>query len=210
MTTDMKTCHIAKSGNIITPEGRLSFAQYLVEPQENQSGKMKYSLNLLIPNDANLSELKKAMGKIALEKCDGDKNRAKNFVERRFLDPLNLPGGGKPMDDAFKGWVLLRASSDYKPKMAYPNGSAIPDEQIRTEIYSGRWARVTINPYWSNNKENKGVFLGLQNVQLLGHDDNMGVSIPNAEDEFDAVEGAEETPSGGSEAADSDVDAMFD
>lgn len=208
MTTDMKKCHVAKSGNIITPKGRLSYAQFLINPQENQNGKLKHNLNLVVPGDADLSELKKKMAKIALEKVDGDQNRAKALVNKRFLNPNDLPGGGKPMGEEFEGWVLIRASSDYKPKFAYPNGKAIPDEEIANELYSGRWARVTLNPYWSNNKENKGVFLGLQNVQLLDHDENLGTAIPDAEDEFDAVDGADE-PEAGSSVADEDVDSMF-
>lgn len=206
--TDMKTCKVAASGNIITPKGRLSYAQYLETPNKNEkTGKEKYQLNLLLPADVNLKELKTAMAKVALDKVDGDKNRAAKLVEKRFLDPNDLPQGGKPMGEEFEGWILVRASSDYKPKMAYPNGKAIPDEEIKNELYSGRWGRVTLNPYWSNNKENPGVFLGLQNVQLLDHDDNLGVSLPNAEDEFDAVEGADSGET--AESSSSDVDDMF-
>lgn len=207
MSIDMKKCQVFESGNIATPKGRLSYAQYLIEPQENQNGKLKYNCNIVVPGDADLTALKNKMGKIALDKCDGDKNRAKNLVEKRFLDPNNLPGGGKPMGDEFDGFVLLRGSSDYKPTFVYPNGQPIPDEEIANELYSGRWARVSFNPYWSGNKQNPGVFLGLQNVQLLDHDDNIGMKRVRAEDEFTAVDdagGAETSTSG-----DSDVDAMF-
>jgi len=207
MTKDVKVCHVASSGNIITPSGRASYAQYLVAPQENQGGKLKYNLNLLLPADRNLDELKKKMGKIALEKLDGDKTRAKNMIEKRFLDPNNLPNNGKPAGDEFEGWTLLRASSDYKPKFVYPNGQEVPAEELSKDVYSGRWVRATLNPYWSANKENPGVFLGLQNIQLLDHDENLGVSIPEATDEFGAV--SDEGPEAGSTVPDSDVDAMF-
>lgn len=210
-TIDMTTCHIAKSGNIITPKGRLSYAQFLIEAQERtyeDSGKTVkvYSTNLLIPPGADLSELKKKMAKIALEKLDGDKTRAQSFVNKRFLNPNDLPQGGKPMGEEFEGWTLIRATSSYKPKFAYPNGKEIPEAEIANELYSGRWARVTINPYWTSNKKNPGVCLGLQNVQLLDHAENLGVAIPNAEDEFDSVEGGKEA---GSTVSDNDVDDMF-
>ena len=213
MTIDMNKCHIAKSGNIITCKMRLSYAQYLIEPQERtyeDSGKTVkvYSMNGVAPAGSDWSELKKAMGKIALEKCKGDKTRAASFVNKRFLDPNNLPQGGKPMGEEFAGWTLVRATSSYKPKFAYPNGKEIPAEEIENELYSGRWARVTINPYWTDNKKNPGVCLGLQNVQLLDHAENLGTSIPNAEDEFDSVEGDaaanDKTP-----AATNAVDEMF-
>lgn len=210
-TIDMNTCHVAKSGNIITPKGRLSYAQFLIEAQERtyeDSGKTVkvYSTNLLIPPGADLGELKKKMAKIALEKLDGDKKRAASFVEKRFLDPNNLPQGGKPMGEEFEGWTLIRATSSYKPKFAYPNGKEIPEAEIANELYSGRWARVTINPYWTANKKNPGVCLGLQNVQLLDHAENLGVAIPNAEDEFESVEGKAEA---GSTVSDNEVDDMF-
>lgn len=206
--TDMTKCHIAKSGNIITPKGRLSYAQYLLEPQARKYDDGKevkvYSMNLLLPPGADVTELKKAMGKVALEKCDGDKVRAKNFVEKRFLDPNNLPAGGKPMGEEFEGWTLIRATSSYKPKFAYPNGKEIPAEEVENELYSGRFARVTINPYWTNNKKNPGVCLGLQNVQLLDHADNLGGSIASAEDEFGDGDASDDA---GGKAA--DVDDMF-
>lgn len=210
-TIDMNTCHVAKSGNIITPKGRLSYAQFLIEAQERtyeDSGKTVkvYSTNLLIPPGADLGELKRKMAKIALEKLDGDKTRAQSFVNKRFLNPNDLPQGGKPMGEEFEGWTLIRATSSYKPKFAYPNGKEIPESEIANELYSGRWARVTINPYWTSNKKNPGVCLGLQNVQLLDHAENLGVAIPNAEDEFDSVEGGKEA---GSTVSDKDVDDMF-
>jgi hypothetical protein len=214
--TDMKKATVAKSGNIITPKGRLSYAQYLEKPNKNKkTGAEKYQLSILMPGDVDLVELKNAMGKIAISNVNGDQTRAKKLVEKRFLDPNDLPQGGKPAGPQFEGWILVRASSDYKPKFAYPNGTSIPDEEIQKELYSGRWARATLNPYWSNNDENPGVFLGLQNVQLLDHDENMGVRLPDAEEEFDAVDGVDagsgSAPQNDSSnaAGDSDVDKMF-
>ena len=194
MTIDMNTCHIAKSGNIITPKGRATYAQFLVNPQERtyeDSGKTAkvYSLNLLLPPTADLKELKNKMGKIALEKCDGDKKRAASFVNKRFLDPNDLPQGGKAAGEEFEGWVLIRATSSYKPSFVYPNGKSIPDEKLADELYSGRWLRATINPYWTSNKKNPGVCLGLQNIQLLDHDENLGGARAQAEDEFGGFDG---------------------
>ena len=214
MTIDLTKCRISKSGNIITCKGRLSYSQYLIEAQERtyeDSGKKAkvYQGSLLIPPKHDLSELKKKMGKIALEKLDGDKNRAANFVNKRFLDPNNLPQGGKPAGEEFEGWTLIRATSSYKSKFAYPNGKEIPESEIENELYSGRWACFSINPYWTANKKNPGVCLGLQNVQLLDHADNLGASIPSAEDEFDAVDGSD-TSEAGSSVSDADVDDMFD
>lgn len=213
-TIDFSKCRIAKSGNIITCKGRLSYAQYLIEAQERtyeDSGKKAkvFQGSLLIPPQSDFSELKKKMGKIALEKLDGDKNRAANFVNKRFLDPNNLPQGGKPAGEEFEGWTLIRATSSYKPKFAYPNGKEIPESEIENELYSGRWAVFSINPYWTPNKKNPGVCLGLQNVQLLDHAESLGAAVVSAEDEFDAVDGSDEGSDAGSSVSDADVDDMF-
>jgi hypothetical protein len=215
---DVTKSFVLPSGNIILPRGRLSYAQFLVNPQDRtdkKTGKttQAYSMNLLVPGPGNkqglpvgdFTELKKAMGKIALENCDGDKNRAKTFVEKRFLDPNNLPSGGKPAGEEFEGWVLIRGSRTTKPEFSYPNGNKIPDSEITNELYSGRWARPSVNVYWSNRADNKGVCIGLQNVWLLDHAENMGVAIPKAEDEFgDAGRTDDDTSS-----SSNDVDDMF-
>ena len=194
--TGIDTCHVSEtSGNIITCKGKLFFAKYLYEGNANDKGKVKYNLEICFKPDADLIGLKNAMGKIALENCDGDADQARNFVNKRFIDPNNKPGNGKPAGKEFKDWVLIRASSDDIPDFVLPSGKRIIDHSsIKGECYSGRWARVTLNPYWLDMKTKegmiiKGLFLGLQNVQLLDHDTPIGFVKPEGAEEFGAVEG---------------------
>ena len=212
MAINVNECRMSKAGYVITAKGRLSYAQYIYTAQENKQGKEMYSGAILIPPTANLSVLKNKMGEIGLPNLDGDKNRTKKIVMKRFLDPNDLPNGGKPAGEEFEGWTLLRSSNSNQPKVFYPNGDLIPDNQISKEMYSGRWASFLLNPYWSGNSENPGVFLSLQGVQLLDHDENIGANIPDAEGEFDAVEvdGVESKPASTSgDTSDNDVDDMF-
>ena len=150
------------------------------------------------------------MAPIAMKELD-DKAKAKAAIERRFLDPNNLPGGGKPMGEEFEGWTLLRMSAKYKPDFIYPNGKPISASEINNEVYSGRWARISVNPYWFKTKAQSGVTLGLQNVQLLDHDENLGGGKPKGEGEFDAVsdEGGSSTASS-DDAGGDDIDDLFD
>lgn len=213
-TIDLTKSRIAKSGNIISPKGRLSYAQYLLDPQERtyeDSGKTTkvYQGSLLVPPKYDFSELKKKMAKIALEKCDGDKKRAITFVEKRFLDPNNLPQGGKPAGEEFEGWTLIRATSSRKPNFAYPNGKEIDPKDVENELYSGRWACFSINPFWTANKKNPGVCLGLQNVHLLEHAENIGSKSPDVTDEFESAEEGGDSDEAGSSVSDADVDDMF-
>ena len=127
------TCHVLNNGNILTPKGKLFYAQYLYTPQENQQGKMKYNLDICFPPGTDLKGLKNAMGKVALEGCDNDQARARALVEKRFIDPNNKPSGGKPAGDEFNGWISVRASSETKPDFIYPNAKKCPDEKIKEE-----------------------------------------------------------------------------
>lgn len=209
--------HKLDNGNIITPKGKLFFAKFLYTPQENQQGQMKYNLDLCFKPGTDLSLLKNEMGKLALDKLDGDATRAKNFVNKRFIDPNNKPSGGKPAGPEYEGWVSIRASSDTVPDFITANGKkmSIEDAKKVDGVYSGRWARVTVKPYWSGNSKNPGVFLGLVNVQLLEHDTPIGFVKPQGESEFGAVEVADTAApiSGGDDTAPtggSAVDALFD
>jgi hypothetical protein len=86
--------------------------------------------------------------------------------------------------------VYVAARSNDKPGIVGPNGKS---DGIEPEhVYSGRWARMTVDAYGYDVDGNKGVSFGLKNVQLLDNDDELvvGGSKVSAESEFDAVEGA--------------------
>lgn len=210
---DTSKCHVSPtSGNIITPKGILSYTQFLVTPNK----KGKYNLSLLLKPGSDLKELKNAMGKLALEGLDGDQKQAINFVEKRFTDPNDRKSGGKPYGPEFEGWTLVTASAKYMPDFVHPSGQKIPAEKIADEAYSGRWGRVTLNPYWmdeevideaGNKIRVKGVFLGLVNVQLLDQGKPLGFVKTSGSEEFGAVEvEGGETPAPTTAAA---VDALF-
>lgn len=207
-----KECMIAPSGYVISPKGILSYADGLYTAKNNGFGKLKHNLNILLPKDVDLTILKKEMAKLALEKLNGDKEAAMKMVNKRFLDPNDLPSGGKPAGPQFEGWTLIRATSDNCPRFVHPDGKRVEDSDLPKEVYSGRWGRVTLNPFWSDNKTNKGVFLGLQDVQVLDHGEPLGRVRPDSEGEFGAVDVAgaaapntsTTAPTGGT-----DVDSMF-
>ena len=214
---DVNTCHVSPvSGNIITPKGKLFFAQYSYTPQKDDAGKDRYSLQLCFKPDVadkGLVMLKNELGKIALEALDGDKARAKTFVNNRFTDPNNRQKGGKPAGPEYEGWTLLSCASKQMPDFVLPNGQKVDPAQLSNECYSGRWARATVRPYWLSKGKYPGLYLGLVNVQLLDHDDPIGFTKAQGEEEFGAVEGAgtvtgdssvESTVSGGST-----IDSLF-
>lgn len=211
MPIDLSKCYETENGDVLTCEGRLSYTQYLLNGQENKKGKVMYQLNLLVPPSSDLKLLKNKMAVVGMKNTDNDETRTKKLVGKRFLDPRDLPGGGKPYPEEFEGWVLIRASSSFIPDFIHPNGNKMSHDQAKTEAYSGRWARVSLSPYWSNNEENKGIFLGLGHVQLLKHDDVLGASRPSSDGLFDAidVESGESNNSTNSTDETVSIDDMF-
>lgn len=216
-TSNTNTCHISeKSGNVITPAGVIFYAQYVVKGGKDNKGNEKYNLELCLPPEADLKGLKNAMGKLALENLDGDADQAKNYVNKRFLDPNNKPDGGKPAGDKFKGWTLIRASSKTPPDFVWPNGKKMSTQEALNSINSGDYVRATVNPYWLDTKTDdgvriKGLFLGLQNIQLVKKGEAIGFVKPEGEEEFGAIDGAEDfTSSDSTESkSSSGADALF-
>lgn len=178
MTINFKACRETKTGNIITPKCRLSFPNLFTARTPPGSDKEKYSVSMLIPPDADVALLKKAAAACAREKW-GDKLPAK--MKTPFLD-----AGDYEYEGYVAGWLLVRASSIQKPGIVRADGSTVTDE---SEVYPGRWACVSLRPFVYDTNGNRGVSFGLQNVQLLDHDEAIG-GRAKAEDEFEPVEDA--------------------
>jgi len=178
MSDILKKITKTESGNFRVP-GRISYPTvFTPKAQSDQPGaKLKYSCALLIPPGVDLTELKAAATAKAKETLGAKAAGCKS----PFLNPLE-----KGYDEEFKGWTLLRMSSDMKPDIVGPN----PKDHIEEprEVYPGRWARISTNPYAYNKNGNKGVTFGLNNIQLLDHDEPIAGGRTRAEDDFEAVE----------------------
>jgi hypothetical protein len=59
------------------------------------------------------------------------------------------------------------------------------DVTNKSEVYPGRWARMTVNAFGYANRT-RGVTLGLNNVQILKHDTSLGGKSA-AKSDFDVV-----------------------
>ena len=189
-TPEKRMARELNEGAIVLPIGRLSWTKDLAIGGENQKGTWTWMATLLCPPDSDFTIAQKLMYPIALEKTK-DSERAKSEVLRRFLDPNNKPGGGKPEGPEFDGWTMLRMSTTKKPDIMLPNGQRCENpEELQRECYSGRWAFVTANAYWFDVGTNKGVSLGLQNVILQDHDEPMGGGKPRGSEDYNALAAA--------------------
>lgn len=150
---------------VLTGEVRLSYANLTAPRAPQQGGEAKYSVTLLIPKTdtatkANIDASAEAAAQDAMGKLW-------NGVRPPVL-PVPVHDGdgvrenGTPYGPECKGCWVITASSKNKPQVVHQ--SDVNTELAPQDIYSGMYARVTINffGYMSNGK--KGVGCGLGNV----------------------------------------------
>jgi hypothetical protein len=190
--SNTKVFHTLEDGSLMTAEGRLFFAKYLLTAHENDQKKMVHAMELCFPPETDLKPLKKMLGKVAMEHTKNDEERAKELIKGRLINPCKLPKGGSRGSE-FEGWTLIRATSQQQPDFVWPNGSRMTIEEAEKAIKSGYWIRATIKAFPFKNPKNSGISIGLRNVQFLRPGPTIGYSKPDGEDEFAAIPGAEKS-----------------
>lgn len=185
--TNLNTCIKTASGTIVTPKGRMSYAQFILRPGDKKTakGQDKYSLSLLIPPGSDLTLLKEDASRAIREKFPALPDHKKKSLKSPFLDAYEKTG-----DEAFKDWTLLRVSTTVKPAIVDARGQHVSDE---SEVYSGRWARISVRAGGYDVDGNIGCSFFLSNVQLLDHDEALGGGRSRPENEFVPVEGTAES-----------------
>ena len=178
------------SENLLTPEFRVSFPSLFKATRFNEASEAKFSVTMLFPKDADLTELKKEAAQVAKEKW-GDK--VPKGLKTPFRDQGDFDHEGYE-----NGAVFIRASSKQRPGVVDKKVQSIVDD---SEVYPGCYARATIRAYAFDVPGNKGVAFGLQNFQKLRDGDPIsGRSKP--EDDF--------SPVSDGEVAGESADSLFD
>mgnify|MGYP005780712805 FL=1 len=95
---------------------------------------------------------------------------------------------GEPFGPECKGHWVLTASSKQKPQCVHI--SNIHSELLPTDVYSGMYARVTVNFYPFDVNGNRGVGCGLGNVCKTRDGEPLG-GRANAESDFADLEQAQ-------------------
>ena len=180
---------------VLTGEVRLSYAN-LVEPKPNKNdpnGTPKYSVTLLIPKDdvavkQNIDSSIEAVASEAVSKSWGG--------VRPPVMPISIHDGdgvrdnGTPYGEECKGCWVVTASSKQKPQVVHQ--SDINTELLPQDIYSGMYARVTINFFAYNRAGKRGIGCGLGNVMKTREGDPLSGSVSAASD----FAGIGQTPAG--------------
>lgn len=166
------------SKKVVTPTFRASFVNVFEPRQNEQSGKLEYSVKMIFDKDSDLSGVKEIIKEAIRNKWGS--NPPKN---------LKLPlrdGNGSDLDKypEDKDKFIANAKS-----VMYPPG--LIDGQTKQEIidpkdfYSGCYARASIVAYAYDNVS-KGVAFGLQNILKIKDGEPL-VNRASAESDFAGI-----------------------
>jgi hypothetical protein len=168
---------------VITNEVRLSYV-HLLEPyaQDKDKDEPMYSCLLLIPKSdkETLSCLVSAQ-KEAYETAKGDKLKGLKFdaVDQTLHD------GEEKYDIAerpeYEGMMICNVRSKLPPQIIDKYKEKV---ETKEEVYSGVYARVSVNAYAYNTGKKRGITFGLNNVQITRKGEPLG-GRASAQDDFD-------------------------
>lgn len=169
---------------VITGECRLSYAN-LWEPKSINGGTPKYSVSLIIPKSdkRTLDKIKAAIQAAYVEGEGKLKGNGKTVPALAILkNPLRDGDAERPDDEAYANSFFINANSGTAPGIV-DNQQEPQPITVRSEIYSGVYARASVNFYAFNSNGNKGIACGLNNIQKLRDSDPLG-GKSRAEDDF--------------------------
>lgn len=174
-----------KGTKVVTGEVRLSYA-HIWEPSAIEGNEPKYSVSVIVSK--NDKETLRAIKEAVEEAKEIGKGKWNGKIPPVLKTPLRDGDVERPDDEAYAGCYFFNASSKNKPGIVDENVQPILDQ---SEVYSGCYARVSVNFYAYNANGNKGVAAGLGNIQKIKDGDSLG-GATRAEDDFEAVEHEED------------------
>ena len=153
------------------------------EPVSVNGGAEKYSVSVLIPkNDKETINAINAAIDAAIEEGIskfGGKKPNKAAIKLPLRD-----GDTERDDEAYKGHFFINANSNTPPQIVDRSVKPILD---RGDVYSGCFARVSLNFFAFNSNGSKGVACGLGNIQKVRDGEPLG-GKSKAEDDFSTIE----------------------
>ena len=170
---------------VLTGEVRLSYVN-LIQPRTNNNdpnAEPKYSVTLLIPK-TDEAVYQNILASIEAAAADAQ-SKIWNGVRPPVM-PIPIHDGdgvrenGTPYGPECKGCWVLTASTKQKPQVVHQ--SDINTELLPQDIYSGMWARVTINFFGYARAGKKGVGCGLGNVMKTRDDEPLSGGASAAAD----------------------------
>lgn len=171
--------------HVVTGKVRLSYAHLFQPYAANQGQEPKYSTTILVPKT---DQDTKAKIDAAIESAKiGGASKWGGTVPPQLNVCVHdgdgpRPSDGMPFPEECRGHWIFTASSKQPPKVVDLQLNPIMDQN---EVYSGCYARVSVDFFAYNSNGRKGIGCGLQNVQKLADGTPLG-NRTSAEDDFGA------------------------
>ena len=162
---------------VVTGIVRLSYAN-VWEPASINGSKPKYSVSLIIPkgDTKTIADINAAVDAAIQEGAAKFGGKIPNKAALKL--PLR-DGDIERDDEAYKGSYFVNANSTTAPEVVDRSLQRILD---RNEVYSGCYARVSINFYAFNSNGNRGIACGLGNIQKVRDGEPLGGKTSAADD----------------------------
>lgn len=169
---------IMNGNRVVTNEVRLSYAN-VWEPKSINGSDPKYGVSLIIPKSdtETIDLINKAIDQAITDGISkfGGKKPNKAAIK------LPLRDGIEKDDEAYEDAYFINCNSKTAPQIVGLDRRPITDE---TEVYSGCFAKVSINFYAFNSNGNKGIACGLGNIQKTRDGESLGGGRVSAADDF--------------------------
>ena len=154
---------------VVTGVVRLSYAN-VWEPTSINGGTPKYSVSLIIPkSDKKTIDAINAAVDAAIK--DGASKFGGKIPNKAALKLPLRDGDTEREDEAYKDSYFVNANSTTAPQIVDRAVQPILD---RSEVYSGCYARVSVNFYAFNSNGNRGIACGLGNIQKIRDGEPLG------------------------------------
>lgn len=162
---------------VVTGVVRLSYAN-VWEPASINGGTPKYSVSLIIPkSDHKTIDAINAAVDAAIK--DGAAKFGGKIPNKAALKLPLRDGDIEREDEAYKDSYFVNANSTTAPQIVDRSVQPILD---RAEVYSGCYARVSVNFYAFNSNGNRGIACGLGNIQKVKDGEPLGGRTSAADD----------------------------
>lgn len=175
---------------VITGKVRLSYANIFTPRAASEGAEPKYSVSLIIPKDD--TEQVKLIEKAIANATERDKGKWSGKVPPNLKTPLRDGDLDRPDDENYANSYFLNANSSNAPQVVGLERDPVTGKPIplgENEVYSGCYARVSVNFYGYNSNGNKGIACGLGNIQKVADGARLGGGSTAEEDfEFEDAE----------------------
>ncbi|MBQ6646962.1 MAG: DUF2815 family protein [Clostridia bacterium] len=165
------------STKVVTGVVRLSY-EHVWEPHSVNGSNPKYGVSLIIPKSdtKTIAAINQAIDNAIRDGAAkfGGKIPPKGALKLPLRD-----GDTEREDEAYRDSYFVNANSTTAPQIVDRAVQPILD---RSEVYSGCYARVSINFYAFNSNGNKGVACGLGNIQKVHDGEPLGSKTSAADD----------------------------